>query len=270
MARLLVGHTWYETIGSRSWSEQDYEALVLAEASNLFPSWRCVRFKASIEGDDGVRKKPDLALVDHHYRQWWVVEIELAHHDLYGHVIPQVDAFRTGSYGESHAAALLAAAPDLDADRLSAMVGGEPPDVLVIVDSPNTTWRGPLRERRVQLAIVEPFRSMGTSIALRLNGDQPEPHPTTLSRCTRSGRLRRFWKVHSPAALMPGADVLQIEYRGVVTIWHVVHLQDSVMLKPEHGDVLAEAASVDLVRRDDGGLAFRQVSTTTHARRRPV
>jgi hypothetical protein len=269
MARLLVGSTWYETIRSQSWAERDFEALVLAQAPVLFPSWRCVSFKTTIEGEDGVRKKPDLALIDHLYRQWWVVEVELAHHDLYGHVIPQIDAFRTGSYGAAHAAALLAAAPDLDADRLMVMVGGEPPGVLVIVDSPNTAWRAPLLERRVQLGVVEPFRSTGTTIAVRLNGDQPEPHPTILSRCTRHS-LRRFWKVHSPAALTPGEETLIIEYGGVGTPWHVVHLQDSVMLKAEHGDVLAEATSVDLVQRDDGGLAFRQVSVTAHARRRPV
>ncbi len=270
MARLLVGQTWYESIRSQSWTERDYEALVLAEAASLFPAWRCVPFDATIEGDDGVRKKPDLALIDHLYRQWWVVEIELAHHDLYSHVIPQVDAFRTGSYGAAHAAALQAKAPDLDGDRLAAMVGGEPPNVLVIVDSPNTSWHAPLRERRVQLAVVEPFRSTGTTVALRLNGDQPEPHPTILSRCTRNGTLRRFWKVHSPAALTPGEDTLLIEFQSVVTPWNVVHLHDSVMLKPEHGDVLAEANSVDLVRRDDGGLAFRQVTVTAHSRRRPT
>jgi len=102
------------------------------------------------------------------------------------------------------------------------------------------------------------------------DGDQPEPHPTILSRCTRNGTLRRFWKVHSPAALTPGEDTLLIEFQSVVTPWNVVHLHDSVMLKPEHGDVLAEANSVDLVRRDDGGLAFRQVSVTAHSRRRPT
>jgi len=269
MPRLLVGQEWYESIRSQSWLERDYEAVVVNQAPQLFPSWRCVPFYETVEGEDGTRKRPDLALVDVEYRQWWVVEIELAHHNLYSHVIPQVDAFATGTYGSAHARALHSKARSLDLDRLEAMVRGEPPEVLVIVDSPSTNWAGPLRERRVGLAIVEPFRGLGTSIALRLNGDQPQPHPTILSRCSR-GLIRRLLRVHSPASLPAGADVLVVEFDGAETQWAVVHLQDAVMLKPDHGDVLGDLASVDLVRRDDGGFAFQPVSTTTQSRRRPL
>lgn len=270
MARLLLGYDWFESIRSQSWRESDYEAVVLNHAPSLFPAWRCVPFNETVVGEDGTRKKPDLALVDHDYRQWWVVEIELAHHDLYGHVIPQVDAFRTGDYGSAHAQALHARVPDLDLRRLEAMVLGEPPNVLVVVDSPGTNWRAPLLERRVSLAIVEPFRGQGPTMAVRLNGDQPEPHPTILTRCSRSGSIRRLWKVHSPAALPPGEVVLAIEYQGIEARWSVVRLHDAIMLKAERGDLLADATAVDLVRRDDGGLAFRQVSTSTRSRRRPL
>ena len=269
MARLLVGNTWYEPVRPQSWFERDYEALVLAQAPDLFPAWQCVPFNETIVGEDGTRKKPDLALVDPLYRQWWVVEIELAHHDLLGHVIPQVDVFRSGSYEQRHAAALHRSAHDLDADRLDAMIQGDPPEVLVIVDSPSTEWRRPLLERRVSLAVVEPFRSTGTTIALRVNGDQPQPHPTMLSRCSRS-QLRRLWKVHSPAALPPDQDTLTIEFDGVETVWSVLHLHDAVLLKPDHGDVLAGAGTVDLVLRANGGFAFRTVSRSTQSRRRPL
>jgi len=270
MARLLVDQTWYETIRSQSWRERDYEALVMNQAPRLFPAWKCVEFKATIEGEDGVRKQPDLALIDHMYREWWVVEIELGNHDLYGHVIPQVDAFRTGSYGPEHASALHRNAADLDHARLQAMILGEPPNVLVIVDSPYTAWRSPLAERRVKLAVVEPFRSQGPEIALRLNGDQPEPHPTILSRCSRSPDLRRLWRVHSPASIPDEIEQLRIEYEDTTTDWHVVRIHDAVMMRADRGDVLAGATTVDLVRRDDGELAFRRVSTTTQSRRRPL
>lgn len=131
MARLLMGRDWLESIRSQTWRESDYEAVVLNQAPQLFPAWRCIPFNHLIVGEDGTRKKPDRALVDHEYRQWWVVEIELAHHDLYGHVIPQVDVFRTGDYGPAHAQALHQKANDLDLARLEAMVLGEPPNVLV-------------------------------------------------------------------------------------------------------------------------------------------
>lgn len=268
MPRLLVGNQWYDAIRSQSWFERDYEALILSRSAELFPAWRCVPFSEVVEGEDGTRKRPDLALIDLQYRHWWVVEVELSHHNLFSHVIPQVDVFRTGTYGERHADALRAKAPELDATHLETMLRGSPPDVLVVVDSPRADWSGPLRERRVQLAIVEPFRGMGPTVALRVNGDQPQPHPTMLSHCSR-GAVRRLLKVHSPAALPDWEGGLMIEFQGAETRWDVVQLQDAVMLRPERGDVLGDAAAVDLVRRDDGGLAFRPISTTTQSRRRP-
>lgn len=266
MPRLLVGGHWYEAVTSRSWLERDFERVVIDRANQLFPGWRCAEFRETVEGEDGTRKQPDLALVDRHCRRWWVVEVELAHHDLYGHVLPQVSAFRSGRYGDRHAAALAAAMPDLEPERLALMMRGVPPDVLVLVDSPSTTWLRPLRENGISLGIVEPFRDEGNDLILRLNGDQPELPGEVISRCSR-WHLRRLWRVHSPASLVePGGDPMLIEYEDVVSEWHVVRLADSIMIKPARGDVLADLSAVDLLRREDGTLSFQPVPTRT---RRP-
>ena len=88
MARLLIDDEWYEAIDGRSWYEQDFESVVGAHATALFPGCHVVPFKIAVESGYG-RKIPDLALVDTDYREWSVVEIEMAHHSLHGHVIPQ-------------------------------------------------------------------------------------------------------------------------------------------------------------------------------------
>lgn len=266
MPRLLVGALWYEAITSRSWMERDFERVVIDRAGQLFPGWRCAEFRETVEGEDGVRKQPDLALVDRECRQWWVVEVELAHHDLYSHVLPQVDAFRSGRYGDRHAAALARALPDLGLERLKLMMRGVPPDVLVLVDSPSTNWRRPLREHGVSLGVVEPFRDEANHLILRLNGDQPELPGDVISRCSR-WELRRLWRIHSPATLTEtAAEPLVIEYEGVLSEWHIVRLADSIMIKPLRGDVLAELAVVDLLRREDGTLSFQPIQPRT---RRP-
>lgn len=269
MPRILVGARWYEVITSRSWFERDFERVVIDRAEQLFPGWRCAEFRETVEGEDGTRKQPDLALVDRDCRRWWVVEVELAHHDLYGHVLPQVDAFRTGRYGDRHAAALAAALPDLGTDRLKMMTRGIPPEVLVVVDSPSTEWRRPLRDHGVYLGVVEPFRDEANQLIVRLNGDQPELPGEVISRCSRS-ELRRLWRLHSPAALGQenDDDPLLIEYEGVVTQWHVLHLSDSIMIKPIRGDVLADLSAVDLVRRDDGTLSFQPIQARSRRPRR--
>jgi len=271
LPRLLTSSSTLEAVNSRSWLEGDFEELVVSLSPEIFPRWTCVPFSETVEGDDGTRKQPDLALIDLHYREWWVVEVELAHHDLRGHILPQVQAFQTGSYGDTHARALHRAQPSLDLDRLKAMMLGEPPKVIVIADSPSVVaeWQQPLRAISVRLGIAEPFRSRGLELILRLNGDQPEPPGESLTRCSRLPNIRRMWKVHSPASLPPEVEVLRIDFAGVTSPWARVNIQDGVLLKPVGGDVLEDLALVDLVQREDGSLAFEEVVTTRRRRRSP-
>jgi hypothetical protein len=257
MPRLLVGDAYFEVVDSTSWYERDFESLIVARSQRIFPRWRCVQFTATVEGDDGTRKKPDLALIDEQYREWWVVEVELSHHDLYGHVVPQVQAFKTGLYGLTHVNELSKRAPELNKERLAGMMLGAAPGILVVVDSPSTNWRAPLNSMGVELAIAEPFRSPAQETVLRLNGFQPEPPGDVLTRCIRHRMVRRLWRVQSPAAIpLPQDGLLSIEYEGNVATWRVVTLSDAVMLQPERGDLLGSASTVDLTMRSDGTLEF--------------
>ncbi len=255
MARLLVDGHWYDAVSSQSWYEQDYERLLVNRAPDIFPTWLCAIFRETVEGDDGSRKQPDLALIDRYYRRWWVVEVELAHHDLYGHVLPQVDAFRTGSYDHRHAQALARSRTGLDLHSLEQMMRGDPPNVLVVVDSPSTGWAMTLRDHGAYLAVAEPFRNSQNHLIIRSNGYQPPQPSEVLSRCSRHPQLRRLWRVTAPAAL-PTADILAIEFRGTVSHWRRVTIQDAVMLQAERGDVLLDISAADLVRHEDGGLRF--------------
>ena len=262
MARVLFNNVWFTSVLSQTWYESDFERLVISRCADLFPWWKCVPFKADVVGEDGSTKRPDLALIDPAYRTWWVVEVELAHHNLLTHVLPQVEAFRTASYNRGHAEILHRKSPSLDLERLTDMMLGLPPDVLVIVDRPDTDWGLTLRSRNVYLSIVEPFRDQGDNLLIRVNGHQPAPPSSALTRCTRHV-VRRLWKVHSPAALPPakdGADVLEIEFDGAVSTWKQVRLADGLMLFAERGEVLVGWRAVDLVRREDGILTFQPIA----------
>src|SRR5262249_53493714 len=157
-----------------------------------------------------------------------------------------------------HANYLYRETPALDVNRLSQMMLGSPPEVLVIVDRPETGWLPHLRAMGVHLCTVEPFRDAANHLLLRVNGHQPEPPAASLSRCSRLAA--RLWKVHSPGALPPAIDDgYQIEWDGAVTYWRRLELADGVMICPNRGDVLAGWRSVELVKRDDGLLAFQPV-----------
>ena len=100
MARIYFNKASFESVRSESWNEADFEQVILSNASILFPQWIAVPFKVNVTGEDGTVKQPDLALIDHSYRRWCVVEVELAHHNFMNHVLPQVEAFRTAAYGD--------------------------------------------------------------------------------------------------------------------------------------------------------------------------
>ena len=264
MARVLFNQIWFDSVRSQSWYETDYEQIVVRHCPALFPHWIAVPFKTNVLGEDGAVKQPDLALIDPNYRKWWVVEVELAHHHVITHVLPQVEAFRTGTYNAQHAQYLFARNPSLDLSKLVAMMSGEPPQILVIVDRPDTDWRRLLRARDVSLSIVEPFRGPNNELLLRVNGDQPELPGSVLTRCSRHAGIRRLWRVHSPAALPTAGredGLLEIVFDGSPVLWKRVDLAGSVMLcVHEGGDVLKGWRGVDLVQHADGGLAFQPVA----------
>jgi hypothetical protein len=263
MARVYFNGVWFNSVRSQSWLERDYEELVVSNCSDLFPCWIPVPFKADVLGEDGVVKRPDLALIDPHYRKWCVVEVELAYHDIFRHVLPQVDVFCAAIYDASHAQYLANQDSSLDPARLAQMMTGLPPDVMVIVDRPDTGWKRHLKPFGALLGIVEPFRGPNDEIMFRVNGDQPQIPGDVLTRCSR-GEMRRFWKVHSPAALpSPFRDdqLLEILYQGLPTLWKRHDIAHGVMLSVEsRGDVLDGLSLVDLVRHDDGSLRFQAVA----------
>src|SRR5687768_12685725 len=136
MGRILVHGVWYDQLADAALYEVEYERIVVDHAPSLFPQFRVVPFKCTVEAEDEDSKQPDLALISHDYRDWWVVEVELAHHDFDGHVLPQVRTLARGIYGDSHAAHLCRKAPDLDRERIESMMKGRQPKVLVVLNAP--------------------------------------------------------------------------------------------------------------------------------------
>jgi hypothetical protein len=262
MARIFFNETWFSSVRSNSWDETDFENLVISNARDLFPGWIPAKFKADVTGYEGVTKRPDLALIDPKYRKWCVVEVELAHHGLESHVLPQIEVFCSGFYNETHAHHLKRQNSSLDLDRTIQMMNGLTPDVMVVVDKPDTNWRKPLRHAGALLGVIEPFRGPNNEVLFRVNGDQPELPGETLSRCSRYSR--RYWKIHSPATLPYSSrtdGLLEIRVEGLPVLWSRVNLADSVMLTAAaQGDALAGIRLVDIVSEDDGGLRFETVA----------
>ena len=255
--RLLFDQEWYESVSSAGQFEADYEALIRSRASWLFPDFQTVPFKIPVESEDG-RKIPDLALVDRYYRSWWVVEVEMAHHSLQGHVIPQVEVFARGKYGQEHAEYMVDKCASLNFTSLSDMMKGAQPRVLVVVNQSVPNWLDPIHRLFGLIATVEIFRSSRNQHIFRMNGDYPNSSsPNILSACRLDSSIPRLLRIDSPAALGIGNnEKIQIRFLGGLTSWSRLDTSDGVWLCPLGRNPLTKDRDYLIVSDPDGHTSF--------------
>jgi hypothetical protein len=257
VARLLVEDERYEGLASAALLEHEYERLILDRAPAVFPGFTVVPFTPTLVYE-GVPKKPDLAIIDPDYRTWWVGEVELGHHSLRDHVLPQVEVFNGATYGRQEAEWLAARNPSLDPVALSAMVRGAQPKVVVVVNVPKPEWVDPLRAAGAVLTVVEVFRSSRNRVILRQNGADLEGLGDVVSECRVDPTMPRLLIVDSPAQLLQAELPLQIEFGDGVSEWTVIEAADRVWLSPVRGGVFPQSSrAFTLVRLAEGRLAFR-------------
>ena len=256
--RLLLSEEWFDALSSEGQYESDFESLILSRANALFPHFHVVPFRVPVESEEG-RKIPDLALVDLSYRFWWVVEVEMAHHSLYGHVIPQVEVFARGKYGAQHANHLASSRDDLDRAALQDMILGAQPRVLVLVNRSVPDWIEPLRRLDAIVTVVEIFRSGRNQHILRVNGDYPRAEEAHIaSLCRLDTTLPNLLLVDSPAALgVATGEQIAIEFNGGLTNWSRLDASDRVWLVPSGRNPLAANQEYLIMRDAVSGLILR-------------
>ena len=231
MARLLLGDEWFDQLSSTALYESEYERLLLSNSRALFPDYYVVEFKPIIQSEYG-SARPDLALVDRELRLWWVVEIELAHHELRGHVLPQVEILTSGRYGASEAELLHRSIPGLGSEAASDIVKGAQPPILVIVNQARREWQEAIEQLGASLMIAEVFRSSRNVHAIRANGTYPTISGDFVSDCAVDRSIPGLLVVQSPARLdAPHGTRLEIEIAGAITEWTRLDVQDKVWLK---------------------------------------
>jgi hypothetical protein len=263
MPKLIIGKQEYFAVSSAAFFESEYEALVMNKAELLFPDYHIVPFKPTVQAELG-RAKPDLALIDKRYRKWWVVEVELSHHPLGGHVLPQIAVLATAEYGADIARYLGLQSSNLDQVSLNEMMKGMQPQVLVIVNKVMPDWIQPLSLYGALVAVVEVFRSEKNEHALRLDGDYPEVPTNWISSLRFDPHIPRMMIVDSPAALAAPEGRLEIVFEREVTEWTKIATKDRVWLSPVKSNPLEIGSRYALSQGDDGRFRFVK---TRHRRR---
>ena len=256
MAKIYHDGEWYEQLSTEALYEEEYERLLVEHGAALFPNYRLVKFKRTVYSDTG-SAKADFALIHTRYREWWVVEAELSHHSLEGHVRPQIETLSRALYGEDDAMYLHTEDNALEAARLCSMVKGQQPGVLVVVNAPVPKWTIALKQCGALITILEVFRSRFNKHLYRLNGEQPIDTGVQNSLCTVA--LARMLKLASPG-ILPNAhgENLTIHFRGGVTEWGRFDIQDGVYLVSSKPISLNFKLRYELVEREDGSFALNE------------
>ena len=267
MARILVEDTWYEQMDPSALYESEFESLILDQATLLYPEFYAVPFKPVVFSEDDAAK-PDLALIDKEYRNWWVVEVEMAYHSLASHVLPQIRTLSQATYGEQEAQLLSQQDARLHLEKLCDMMKGKQPQVLVILNASKQDWVAPLMRYDAILAFCEVFRSIAGNRILKIDGAYPQQPASVLSSCYVDPLMRQFLVVESPASLgvVPRQRV-RIFYEGGITEWERIDSQDTVWLNSLAVNPLSPKQKYELLRRSDGALVVQRQERKRSSRR---
>lgn len=257
MRQVLIDREWYDAVSSASVYEEEYEALLLQNAAALYPGFHLVVFKKQVHSDYGTTA-PDLALIDTEYRKWWTVEVELAHHNLQGHVMPQVEKLSVADYGDDSVEYLLSKAPILDATRLAEMVCCQPPQVLVVVNAPRPQWVVALRHFDAAVQVVQVYRSRLNKEAFVVDGANPRLPDDLVSVCVRDRTFPQWLVVKSPGRLpVEDGETVVLEFGDGSAEWRRMRLADVTYLVPRGRCTLPiDAGQYELVQEPSGRLSL--------------
>ena len=256
MSRLYHKEEWFDEISPSSLAEAEFEDLLIQNANVLQANSVIVPFKKTVYSPDS-SARADLAMISTDYRHWVVVEVEMSRHDLYSHVIPQVRTLREASYTQEYVTYIHNKCPLLDESRLSELMRGDPPDILVIVNKPDDEWRKELRRYGVHMMVFEVFRSILNKTIFVIDGEPPKLAQNFLSELS-FGLLPRCLMLSSPAALpvKPGVK-FRILVDDQITYWERFNTATDVFLTPVGSLPIRPGRKYALIRSEGGEYVIR-------------
>jgi hypothetical protein len=257
MPRLFHRGEWFVEISPTALSESEFEALLIQNAKLLHPDATMVPYKKTAYAEDR-SARGDLAIIANDYREWLVVEVEMERHDLHRHVIPQILTLRSAVYDQEHADYLAGKNPTLDQQKLSDMLRGESPHVLVIVNKFDAEWSREIRRYGAHMVVFEIFRSETTNRHIfAIDGSLPLSAEEIVSELTFS-LIPRCLTVRSPAALdFRRGERVSILVEGQVTFWERFDTATECYLSPVGGLPLKRGQRYALLRTDSGEHAIQ-------------
>ena len=256
MPRLYHKGELFDEISPSALAETEFESLLVSNAEIIRPDSIIVPFKKTVYSPES-SARADLAIISKDYRHWIVVEVELAKHDLYSHVIPQIRTLREASYTQECVSYIHGKCPELDPEQLAQMMLGDPPDVLVLVNKPDEEWRKELRRYGAHMMVFEIFRSLNNRYIFVIDGEPPRLAQSFLSELS-FGLLPRCLSVNSPAALPVGpGETFAVLVNEQITYWERFQTATGVYLSPVGSMPINPGRKYALMRTENGQYAIQ-------------
>ena len=234
--------------------ESHFSAIVKRELAKILPSFSILDFSPFIIGDEGARRRPDLALVDRHYKMWVVVEVELETHSLEHHVTPQIQTFTSGRYDESHATILCQKDPTLDPQKLCNLTTYHPPVVSVMVNSRSVLedgWGALESDYSARLTFLESFRAEDGDIIISISGYLPTSKPSRIIKLKKHRMLNALVCAQPEDVPADIVDEIRI-YKGERPhTWSVLRTMDTVVFLAPGGFTVRSDRNYEVLQTID-------------------
>lgn len=259
MTRILINGQWFDAISPDAYYESEIESLIFQEANHLFPNMLIANFKKTVESDIS-SAKADFVLIDKLYRKWWVVEVEKSSHSLENHVIPQVTTLANAYYASSEAVYIHDQNNEIDLRKLEQLIKNEPPEVFVIVNTPQPDWDNALRFFGINVISFEIYRSDLNKHVFRTTGIFPSVKAEKISRCHFEPYLPNFICLETPNSIIIKNKKIRICYNNSYSMWEIKKIKDNHWLIPESANPLNIASIYELQFIEDYGFLFIEVT----------
>jgi hypothetical protein len=260
MPRLFHKGEWFYELAPTSLSEKEFEGILVQNVDIIRPNSAIVPFKKTVYAGNN-SAQADLAIISNDYRDWLVVEVEMVRHSLYHHVVPQVRTLRGASYGAAEAEYLAARNSMFDPAKLTDVMRGEPPIVVVIVNKPDADWERELRWCGASVMVFEIYRSDLNRYVFSIDGELPQLAHDVITLLEFDRLLPRFLTVASPAKLnFQIGQRLPIFINEQLTEWERVDIQTTCYITPVGRMPLAPGHKYALVQTAAGQYAIRPVA----------
>ena len=252
---LIGGSPPYRLVDPNGLGEADFALAVTEALPRLHAGTRCIPFTGHFEYE-GVRRKPDLALVAKDLSHWFVVEVELTCHSFGGHVLPQVRAFRYGT-PQPDCARILARHLGIELGQAESLIAFVPRSVVVVAEARKAEWEHALGALDVQYVTVTPYEAEGRPLALAVEGALYVTKESlgigTYSVTDRALRMAR-------STLLEDGRFQIEDAAGVVSWWLAERTGESLWITKESGGCdIDNCAHVQLIRTAAGRLSMREL-----------